>query len=145
MSFFSGLVAEFKTVGKDIETVFDKAAPIAEFIGQVISAGDPALGNAITATTKVALAVEQQFTAIGASSGTGAQKSAAVLSVIGPVLNSALAATTSAAAGQTAQQIINQIVGYLNLDPALFTQLAALATSLKSTAAPGGAAAATAS
>ena len=127
MSFFSVLVADAKKDLKAVGSVITKAAPIAQFVGQMVGLGDPALGTAIETTANVVLNVETQFATIGAETGTGAQKSAAVLAIVGPYLTKAIAAAGSAAAGKSTQTVVDEICDLLNTDPQLFVQIGQLA------------------
>lgn len=132
-TFLQKLGGMFKTAGKDIAEVITKAAPVAEFVGSALSLVYPGIGAEITAATQLVINTEGQFAQIGAQNGTGAQKSAAVLSVIEPLLTAALTKTGATSAATDSQTVINDIVKLLNSDPQLFVQIGQLASSLSST------------
>jgi hypothetical protein len=130
MSFLQSLGAEFKKAGTEVETVIEKAAPVAKFVSLCLGFAYPGLATEITAATNMVVNTEGQFAQIGAQNGTGAQKSAAVLNVVGPLLDEGLTKVGSAAAGKTSQDVVDDIVKVLNLDPSVFAELGDLAKSL---------------
>lgn len=111
-------ITVLEDAGRDIEKGLEKILPFAKVIGEVIGAGNPALGAAIETAVNVAAATEQKFVAIGKQSGTGLQKLAEVAGIVGPVVSQALAAEGQPADAAAVTKYVKMGVGIANALPA---------------------------
>lgn len=117
MSFKSVMV----TIGQDIEKVFNSktfqtGVQIAE---SVVGLAFPALGPLFNVTANAVLTAEQNFAAVGQSSGTGSQKLASVISAAGNLITQGLKdAGVSNVTQTTVANYISAVVTILNTTPA---------------------------
>lgn len=127
MSFLSFLEAIGKDFMKGLAFVVKYLVPVESLAALLFPPAAAALTEAqVTASLlqQAILTVEQNYAAAGVQNGTGVQKSAAVLSLVGPAVTNLLAQPTIAAelnkAGITVdtsyiQNLINAVVGFLNV------------------------------
>jgi len=108
----------FKAIGHDFKVVFDFIMPWAASAGAVaISLYAPQYGSLYNATVQQILTTEAKFAAIGQSSGTGAQKLAAVVAAIGPLISQGLKDAGKDGSDAAVQNYISSIVTILNAAP----------------------------
>jgi hypothetical protein len=91
-------------VEKLVATLFPPAAPIAMGIADATSLLQTAV-----------LMVEQKYAAAGAQSGTGAQKLADVMLLVGPVVTKLLTQAGIAASTSYVQSLVSAVVAILNV------------------------------
>ena len=114
MSFVSFL----KAVGHDFKKGLDYILPIAETAGEVaVSMFAPSLGALFNQTVGAVVTAEQAAVAAG-QAGSGVQKLAAVVALMGPLIKTALTDAGKAADDAAVQNYINSIVTILNALPA---------------------------
>jgi hypothetical protein len=107
----------------DASAIVAKVQPVANFVGTIISAVDPALAPAVTAILGVSSYVEGQFAAAGNASGTGEQKLSIVTSMIGNVVANGLTAAGKASDAASVQAFISDIVNIGKDDPNIWQEL----------------------
>jgi hypothetical protein len=121
MSFKSFLQA----VGRDFKKGLDFALPISEGVGQVaVSVFAPALGPMFHSTVMAVALAEQSAAAVGKQDGSGQQKAAAVIQLIGPLIKTGLADAGRPNDDAAIQKYLDAVVMVLNSAPA---QIAAAA------------------
>lgn len=108
-------------IGHDIKVVFEDvvkylpaASTLAELIFPAQSAAIAGVVNSVDLIQKAVATVEQKFAAVGNVTGTGAQKLAQVLSIVGPAVTSLLAAEGLQYDQAQVTSIINAVVAVLN-------------------------------
>jgi hypothetical protein len=111
---------------KDIAAFGQKVQPVASFIGSVISLADPLLAPAVTTVLSTASFVEGQFNAAGQATGTGEQKLATVVTLIGPLVASTLKAAGKPNAASDVNSFISGVVNLGKNDPNIWQQLETL-------------------
>lgn len=115
MSFTSIL----KAIGHDFKKGLDYILPIAETAGEMaVAIYAPALGPLFNQTVAAVVTAEQNAAAIGKQNGTGAQKLASVVQLMGPLIAQSLTDAGKSATAADVEQYINSIVMILNLIPA---------------------------
>lgn len=131
-----------EAIGKDIEHGLARLQPIAERVLGIaqaaepyVSALDPAIGPLFTTVVGTVSSIEQKFAALGKQSGSGAQKLQEATTILQPVIQQAFAAAGKPSDGQTVQNYISAVVGFLNAIPA--SEPAAPVASAPSSPAPG--------
>lgn len=125
-SFLSHVGGFFATAVKDIQkyapTVIADAQAVTAAAAPVITLAFPGVGTAIVAGTTLVLnevvSVEEKFAAAGQPTGSGPQKLATVIGIIGPALKNLLASEGLPTDDATVTNWINAVVGFLNGIPA---------------------------
>jgi hypothetical protein len=106
-------------VGHDFKVGLDKVLPIAATAGEaamsIFVPGGSALFNQ---TVAAVITAEQSAAAIGQQSGTGPQKLAAVMQLMGPLIKQALADVGKPNDDASAQRYISSVVTILSAIPA---------------------------
>ena len=115
MSFKSFL----KAVGQDFKKGLDYALKLEPAVEVGLQIADPPVAALLHLTTATILSVEQKFAAMGAQSGSGAQKSAQVIQILEPTIKSILAPYGVTVDTEYIQKYIDSIVAVLNLLPAI--------------------------
>lgn len=114
----SGFVSFLDKVGGFFKKFFAVVIPVLQAEAPLINLIAPGAATAINLVANAVLAVENQFAAAGNQAGTGAQKSAQVISIVGPAVIQLLAQEGIVANTSTIQNIINAVVAGLNAIPA---------------------------
>ena len=115
MSFISVL----KAIGHDFKKGLDFVLPWAAGAGEVaIGLFAPQLGPLFNKTVTAVMLAEQNAAAIGKQDGTGAQKLAAVVQLIGPLISQGLEDAGRSKDDAAVQAYINAVVQILNAAPA---------------------------
>lgn len=115
------LVSIMEKIGHDVEVVWtdvQKYLPSVESLALLIfgTKAEPVI-NSISLIQSTVATVEQKFAASGNPTGTGAQKSAQVLAIVGPAVTSLLAQEKIVVNDDQIQKIINAVVAILNAQP----------------------------
>ena len=119
----SKFVTVMEAIGRDIKVAWGDVVaylPPAEALAALLfpgSAAVPAVVNSIGLIQQAVATVEQKFAAAGNPTGTGVQKSAQVLAIVGPAVTQLLAAEKISINTAQIQNIINAVVGVLNVQP----------------------------
>lgn len=112
-------ISFLETVGRDFKKGLSFILPWAQGAGEVaISLFAPALGPLFNQTVNAIVTAEQAAAAIGKQNGTGAQKLAQVVALMGPLIGQALADVGKANDAAAVQAYINAVVTILNAAPA---------------------------
>jgi hypothetical protein len=107
------------TVGKDFKKGLDFVLPYAETAGEIaVSIFAPSLGTLFNQTVNAVVTAEQAAAAVGKQTGTGAQKLASVVQLMGPLIAQGLADAGKANDDAAVQAYITAIVTILNAVPA---------------------------
>jgi hypothetical protein len=115
MSFKSVL----ETIGHDFKVGFEKIFPYIAGPGEVaVALFDPSLSPIFNKTVSAVLTAEQAAAAVGKQAGTGVQKAASVVALMGPLIAQALADAGKPSDDAAVQTYINAIVTILNTTPA---------------------------
>lgn len=129
MSFIGVLEAIGKGFVKGLGWAVQYAVPVEKLVALLFPAAAPAalgLAGATTLIQNAVLLVEQKYAASGVQTGTGKQKSAEVLTLVGPAVTSMLAQEGIKADTDYIQSIITAVVGILNVPaPQALVQAAA--------------------
>lgn len=114
-------VSIMERVGHDIKIAFEdvvKYLPAVSTLAALIFPADAAaisgVVNSIDLIQKAVVTVEQKFAAVGNVTGTGTQKLAQVLSIVGPTVTSLLSAEGLNYNQAQVTSIINAVVAVLN-------------------------------
>jgi len=114
MSFKSWLYA----VGEDFKKGLDFILPWAETAGEAaVSIFAPALGPMFNSTVTAVAQAEQNFSALGKQTGSGPQKLAAVVGIVGGLIKKGLEDAGKSATDTDVQNYINAVVAILNAAP----------------------------
>ena len=119
----SKFVTVMEAIGRDIKVAWGDVVaylPPAEALAALLfpgSAAVPAVVNSLGLIQQAVATVEQKFAAAGNPTGTGVQKSAQVLAIVGPAVTQLLAAEKISINTAQIQNIINAVVGVLNVQP----------------------------
>lgn len=112
-------VSFLETVGRDFKKGLDFILPWAAGAGEVaVSLFAPSLGSLFNQTVNAVVTAEQAAAAIGKQTGSGAQKLASVVQLMGPLIATALADAGKASDTASVQAYINAVVTILNAAPA---------------------------
>ena len=112
-------VSFLEAVGRGFKKGLDFILPIAETAGEVaVSIFAPALGPLFNQTVAAVMTAEQSAAAVGKQTGTGVQKLASVVQLMGPLIAQGLADAGKANDEAAVQAYINSIVTILNSIPA---------------------------
>lgn len=118
-------VSFLEAVGRDFENGLSVVLPFIETAGEAaIATFVPALGPLFNQTVSAVVTAEQAAAAIGKQSGTGVQKAAAVVVLVGPLIEQALIDAGKPSDATAVQNYVNSIVAILNLAPAPVTAAA---------------------
>lgn len=125
-SFLSHAGSIFKTAVQDIVkytpvvvATAQKVEAAAQPLLQILLPGvAPELNSVLATIFNAVVSVEQKFAAAGQPTGTGPQKLAEVISIIGPTAQDALAKLGLPADNAAVTNIVNGAVGFLNGIPA---------------------------
>ena len=110
---------KFKRFLTEIGADFKKALPWIETFGEAaVSAFLPAMSPIFNQTVNAVVTAEQSFAALGKQSGTGEQKLAQVLAIMGPLIGTALEDAGKAHDETAVENYINSVVEILNTTPA---------------------------
>ena len=133
MSFMGVLEAIGKDFEKGLVWALQYAVPVERLVGLIFPPALPVTTALVDATTLIqsaVLQVEQKFAAAGKQSGTGAQKSAEVLALVAPIVQTTLAKAGVAGADSAyISNMVDAVVAILNVQmaPATLTATPALA------------------
>jgi hypothetical protein len=106
------------TVGHDFKKGLDFILPFAETAGEVaVSIFAPSLGTLFNQTVNAVVTAEQAAAAVGKQTGTGAQKLASVVQLMGPLIAQGLADAGKPNDNAAVQDYITAIVMILNAIP----------------------------
>jgi|SRR5579862_6378695 len=113
-------VSFLEAVGKDFKKGLDAILPYAKTTGEAaVAIFAPSLSSLFNQTVNAVVTAEQSAAAIGAQSGSGQQKLASVVQLMGPLIAQALADAGKAHDDAAVQNYINAVVTVLNTTPAL--------------------------
>ena len=108
-----------EAAGRDFKKRLDVILPIAETAGEAaVAMFIPALGPIFNNTVHAVVVAEQAAAAAGKQNGSGAQKAAAVIGLIGPLIKVALEDAGKAADDAAVQRYLDAVVTILNIIPA---------------------------
>lgn len=114
MSFKSFLVK----VGEDFKKGLDFLLPLAAGPGEMaVSLFAPQLGPLFNATVSAVLTAEQNAAALGKQSGSGAQKLASVVGIVGGLIKQGLEDAGKSSLQADIEGYINSVVSILNAIP----------------------------
>lgn len=112
-------ISFLEAVGRD----FKKGLPWIEIGGEIaITAFAPGLAPIFHSTVSAVVLAEQKFSALGNQSGSGAQKLADVIQLIGPLIKVAMADAGRTNDDTAITAYINAVVTILNLTPTTVQQ-----------------------
>lgn len=112
-------VSFLETVGRDFKKGLDFILPWAAGAGEVaVSLLAPSLGSLFNQTVNAVVTAEQAAAAVGKQTGSGAQKLASVVQLMGPLIATALADAGKSNDTASVQAYINAVVTILNAAPA---------------------------
>ena len=112
-------VSFLESVGKDFKKFLAFVLPYAAGPGEVaIAAFAPALGPMFNATVAAVVTAEQSAAAVGKQVGSGAQKLASVVQLMGPLIAQGLADAGKPNDNTAVQGYITSVVNVLNAAPA---------------------------
>jgi|ERR1039458_6487668 hypothetical protein len=112
-------VTFLEAVGKDFAKGLHFILPYAATSGEVaVAAFAPSLGPLFNSTVSAVVLAEQKAAALKTQSGTGAQKLADVVQLMGPVIAQSLADAGKANDQTAVAGYINSVVSVLNSAPA---------------------------
>ena len=112
-------VSFLESVGKDFKKFLAFVLPYAAGPGEVaIAAFAPALGPMVNATVAAVVTAEQSAAAVGKHVGSGAQKLASVVQLMGPLIAQGLADAGKPNDNTAVQGYITSVVNVLNAAPA---------------------------
>lgn len=118
MSFVSVLEAVGKDFVKGLKWALTYAVPVERLVGLIFPTSAPVVAEAIDATTLIQSAVvlvEQKYAAAGVQSGTGEQKLAEVLLLVGQAVTSLLAKAGITATSDYVANLVSAVVAILNV------------------------------
>jgi hypothetical protein len=118
VTFLEAIGHDFKVGLQKLDPFMRKAVAIAQAAEPEIAALDPAIGVIFTTVVSTISTIEQKFAAMGAQSGTGAQKLAEATTILQPLVTQAFTAAGKAADAATVQNYISAVVNFLNAIPA---------------------------
>lgn len=108
-----------EAIGRDFKKGLSFLLPWAAGAGEVaVGLFAPALGPLFNQTVNAVLTAEQSAAAIGKQTGSGAQKLAAVVQLMGPLIAQGLADAGKSNDNASVQAYINAVVQVLNAAPA---------------------------
>ena len=101
-------------IGKAVEAALPYVATIGE---SAVSMFFPAASSLFNKVVNEALTAEQNWTAAGKASGTGVQKSAAVLGIVGNLIEQSLKDAGMPSTAADVQKYVDMCVYWLNVTP----------------------------
>jgi len=111
-----------QAIGRDVKLVFTEvqkylpeAATLAKLLFPAQTAAVTGVVNAVGLIQQAVAVIEQKYAALGAASGTGAQKLAEVVAVVSPTVTQLLAAEGLPVDQKYIQNITNAVVAILNV------------------------------
>jgi len=111
-----------QAIGKDAKIVFTEvtkylpeAATLAKLLFPAQSAGMVGVVNAVGLIQQAVAVIEQKYAALGAATGTGAQKLAEALAIVSPTVTQLLAAEGVPVDAGYIQKVVNAVVAILNV------------------------------
>ena len=120
----NAFVSIMEKIGADIKIAWDdvvKYLPPVEALASLIfpqAKALPGVINSINLIQQAVATVEQKFAAMGAATGSGAEKLAHVVTLVGPTVNQLLTAEGLHYDSAQVTSIINAVVAVLNAQPA---------------------------
>lgn len=112
-------VSFLEAIGKDFKKGLDFVLPYAQTAGEVaVSLFAPSLGTLFNSTVNAVVTAEQAAAAASKQSGTGAQKLASVVQLMGPLIAQGLQDAGKPNDNAAVQAYISSIVTILNAVPA---------------------------
>lgn len=118
----NAFISLMEKIGHDIKVAWDdvvKYLPAASDLAKLVFPAQAAtltgVVNALGLIQQAVAMVEQKFAAAGISTGTGVQKLAQVISIVGPTVTQLLAAEGLQYNEQQIENIINAVVAILNV------------------------------
>jgi len=112
-------VSFLEAVGRDFKKGLDAILPIAATAGEVaVGIFAPGLGPLFNTTVNAVVTAEQAAAAIGKQDGSGAQKAANVIALMGPLIKVALEDAGKASDDAAVQKYLDAVVTILNAIPA---------------------------
>lgn len=109
---------DIKVAWEDVVKYLPAAASLADVIFPAQTATITGVVNAVGLVEQAVATVEQKFVAAGAPSGTGAQKLAQVLAIVGPTVTQLLASEGLNYNSTQVTNIVNAVVAVLNVQAA---------------------------
>lgn len=107
-----------EAIGRDFKKGLDAILPIAETAGEVaVSIFAPGLGPLFKSTVTAVGLAEQSFTALGKQGGSGTQKAAAAIALVGPLIKQAYIDAGKTGSDAEVQEYLNAVVTILNAIP----------------------------
>jgi len=116
----SEFVSIMDRIGHDAKVVFtdvQKYLPPAEGLAEVLFPGVAAAVPAINLVTSAIASVEQKFVVMGAPSGSGPQKAAEVIAIVGPAVTALLASEKVSVNSTELNEIVTAVCAVLNVQP----------------------------
>ena len=110
-----------EAIGKDAKVVFtqvEKYLPEAATLAKLLFPASAAVAGVVNSVGLVQQAValiEQKYAAMGAATGTGAQKLAEALTIVTPTVTQLLTAEGLPVNAAYVQNVVNAVVGILNV------------------------------
>lgn len=102
----------------DIGKVISAALPYVATVGEsAVAMFVPAASSLFNKVVQEAVTAEQNWTAAGKASGTGVQKSAAVLGIVGNLIEQGLKDAGMPSASADVQKYVDMVVYWLNVTP----------------------------
>ena len=121
-------ISFLEAVGRDFKKGLDFILPYAETAGAAaVTIFAPSMGPLFNQTVSAVVTAEQAAAAVGKQTGSGAQKLAAVATLVGPLIKQGLTDAGKTADDAAVQSYINSVVTILNTVPASTTTVAAVA------------------
>jgi hypothetical protein len=118
VTFLGVLEAVGKGFEKGLLWAVRYAVPVEKLVGTLFPAAAPVAAGIADATTLLqtaVLMVEQKYAAAGSQKGTGAQKLADVMLLVGPVVTQLLNQAGIAASASYVQSLVSAVVAILNV------------------------------
>ena len=111
-----------QAIGKDAKIVFTEvtkylpeAATLAKLLFPAQSASVAGVVNAVGLIQQAVAIIEQKYAALGAATGTGAQKLAEALTIVSPTVTQLLSAERVPVNQDYIQKVVNAVVAILNV------------------------------
>lgn len=104
-----------KIILTDVEKYLPAAAGLASLLFPAQTAAIAGVVNATDLIQKAVTSVEQKYAALGNATGSGTQKAAEVISIVGPTVTQLLTAEGLPVNSAYVQNIINAVVAVLNV------------------------------
>lgn len=104
-----------KIILTDVEKYLPAAAGLASLLFPAQTAAIAGVVNATDLIQKAVTSVEQKYSALGNATGSGTQKAAEVISIVGPTVTQLLTAEGLPVNSAYVQNIINAVVAVLNV------------------------------